>query len=42
VQPALRIERVEEREEVVLVGPAPVEEDERAVRLARGRACSRL
>ena len=42
VQAPLRVERIEEREEVVLVGPAPVEEDERAVRLARGRAGSRL
>ncbi len=35
VQAALRIERVEEREEVVLVGAAPVEEHERAGRVAR-------
>ena len=30
----LRVERVEQRVQVVLVGPAPVEEDERAVGLA--------
>ena len=33
-QPPLRIERVEERVEVVLVGAAPVQEDERSLRLA--------
>jgi len=42
VQAPFRVERIEEREEVVLVRPAPVEEDERAVRLACGRAGSRL
>ena len=31
----LRVEHVEERHEIVLVGPAPVEEDERALGLAR-------
>jgi hypothetical protein len=40
VQPPLRVERIEEREEVVLVRPAPVEENERAVRVSRGRAGS--
>jgi hypothetical protein len=42
VQAPFRVERVEQREEVVLVGSAPVEEDERAVRVSRGRAGSRL
>jgi len=42
VQATLRVERVEQREEVVLVGAAPVEEDERAVRVPRGRAGSRF
>ena len=35
-EPPLRVERVEQRVQVVLVGPAPVEEDERALRLAGG------
>jgi hypothetical protein len=34
VQPPLRIERVEERMQVVLVRAAPVQEDERSLRLA--------
>src|SRR5207248_161700 len=34
----LGVERVEEREEVVLVGAAAVEEDERSLRLPRGGA----
>ena len=34
VQAALRVEGVEERVQVVLVGPAPMQEDERAPRLA--------
>jgi hypothetical protein len=34
-QAAVRIEEVQERMEVVFVRPAPVEEDERAGRLAR-------
>jgi hypothetical protein len=42
VQAPLRVERVEQREEVVLVGAAPVEEDERAVRVSLGRTGSRL
>jgi len=33
-EPPLRIERVEQGMQIVLVGPAPVEEDERAVGLA--------
>ena len=37
-EPALGIEEVEEGGEVVLVGPAPVHEHERALRLARRRA----
>ena len=36
-QPPLRVERVEQRVEVVLVGAAAVQEHERAGRLARGR-----
>jgi hypothetical protein len=36
-QPPLRIEDVEEREQVELVGAAAVEEDEQALRLAGGR-----
>ena len=38
VQPPLRVERVEQREQVVLVGAAAVEEDERALGLAGRRA----
>ena len=34
VQPPRRVEHVEERKEIVLVGAAPVEEDERTGRLA--------
>ena len=41
-QPPLGIERVEQRVQVVLVGPAPVEEDERAVGLAGGGADPRF
>ncbi len=37
-QPPLRVERLEEAEEVVLVGPAPVVEDERPGRLPGGLA----
>ena len=37
-EPPLGIERVEQRVQVVLVGPAPVEEDERALGLAGGGA----
>jgi hypothetical protein len=37
-EPALGIEEVEEGGEVVLVGPAPVHEHERTLRLARRRA----
>ena len=37
-EPALGVEEVEEGGEVVLVGPAPVHEHERALRLARRRA----
>ena len=36
VQPALRVERVEEPEEVVLARAAAVDEDERALGFARG------
>ena len=36
-QALLRVEQVEERNEVELVGAAPVQEDERAGGLARGR-----
>ena len=36
-QPPLGVERVEERVEVVLVGAAAVQEDERSLRLARSR-----
>ena len=41
-QPLLRVEDVEEREEVVLVGAAPVEQDEQALpgRPRRRRRCS--
>ena len=35
-EPTLRVERVEQRKEVVLVRASPVEEDERALRLALG------
>ena len=38
MQATLRVELVEEREEVVLVGAAAVEQDERAHRLPGGRA----
>ena len=37
VEAPLGVERVEERQQVVLVGAAAVEEDERAVRLGDGR-----
>ena len=37
VQALLRVELVEQWEEVVLVGAATVQEDERARRLPRGR-----
>ncbi len=37
-EPPLGIERIEQRVQVVLVGPAPVEEDERALGLAGGGA----
>ena len=37
VEAALRVEDVEQREEIVLVGAAAVEEDERAGGLAVGR-----
>ncbi len=36
-QPSLGVEGGEEREEIELVGAAAVEEDERALRVARGR-----
>ena len=47
VKPALRVEHVEQREEIVLVGAAPVEEHERALGLAerpaaRGRSLRAL
>src|SRR5205085_1319805 len=38
VQPPFGIERVEQREEIVLVGAAPVQQDECALRLTRGGA----
>ncbi len=41
-QAPLGIQRVEEREEVALVGAAPVEEDERPLRLGRRVADERL
>jgi hypothetical protein len=41
-EPPLGIERVEQRVQVVLVGPAPVEEDERAVGLAGSGADPRF
>ena len=41
VQPALRVERVEQREEVVLVGTATVEQNEGALWIARGGALER-
>jgi hypothetical protein len=34
-EPALGVERIEQREEVVLIRSAPVEEDERALGLTR-------
>jgi hypothetical protein len=37
-QPPLRVEEIEEREEVALVGAAAVEEDEQALRVAGRRA----
>ena len=40
-QPAFRVELVEEREEVVLVGAAAVEQDEGARRIAGGRPLAR-
>ena len=36
-QPPFGVERVEERMQVVFVGPAAVQEDERSLRLAGGR-----
>jgi len=42
VQPPLGIELVEQRKEVVLVGPAAVQEDERTRRLAGGRPLPHL
>ena len=42
LEPLFDILDPEQRQEVVLVGAAAVEEDERAVRLTRGRAGSRL
>ena len=41
VQAALGIERIQQREEVVLVGASPVEEDERAFGLAGRRPRSK-
>ena len=41
-QLAARVEQVEERHEVELVGPAAVQQDERALRLARGGARARV
>ena len=41
VEPALRIEHVGEREQIVLVGAAPVMEDEQAGRLALRRSLSK-
>ena len=43
-QPSLRVEHVEQREEVVLVGAAAVEEDDRAggVTLRRARPVGKL
>ena len=40
-QAALRVEHVQQRDEVVLVGAAAVEEDERALRLAGRRRDAR-
>ena len=40
--PPRGIERIEQRVQVVLVGPPPVEEDERAVGLAGGGADTRF
>ena len=40
-EPALGVEQVEQREEVVLVRPPAVEEDERSLGLARGLAPAR-
>jgi hypothetical protein len=37
-QPALRVDQVQQRKEVVLARAAAVEEDERTIRLARRRA----
>ena len=37
-EPVLGVEHVEQRREVVLVGAATVQEDQRALRLARGLA----
>ena len=37
-EPPLRVEHVEEREEIVLVGAAAMQQHERAVRLSGGRA----
>jgi hypothetical protein len=42
VQAALRIERVEQRKEILLVGTAAVEQDERARRLYGGGTLERL
>ena len=42
VQATVGIERIEEREQVVLVGAAAVEQDERALRLLGGRTLPHL
>ena len=39
VEAALRVERVEQRQQVVLVGAAAVVEDEQPLRISAGRSC---